>query len=103
MGAVANFAELPADRWPDVLSALSAAGITVDDEGIEDGTRLYRCRRKACNLCLGFGELSSEIQQGVILNYPARFLWWRPLGMWRLQREVWSAVKAAGGRPLFGR
>jgi hypothetical protein len=34
-----------------------------------------------------------------LLYYPEWFHWRRPLGMWRLWREVWSAVLAAGGRP----
>jgi hypothetical protein len=98
MGVVAGTAELPADRWPDVLSALSAAGITVDDEGIENGIRCYRCRLNECDLCLDFGKVESNIPQGVMVYYPEWFLWRRPLDMWRLSRVVWSSVLAAGGR-----
>jgi hypothetical protein len=100
MGIVAGLADVPADRWPDVLSTLCAAGITVDDESVENGTRLYRCHRNKCNLCLETVDGSAAGQQRLMVYYPEWFHLRRPLGMWRLHRDVRSAVRSAGGRPI---
>jgi hypothetical protein len=99
MGAAASFAELSPDRWPSVLSAVSSAGVELADEGQDRGLRVYKCRRGGCAAELVFGPVVPPGgEQGVILYFPARALWRRPRGMWRLSHAVWSAVLAAGGR-----
>src|SRR5262245_21831317 len=98
MGAVAGFAVLPADRWQSALSEIAAAGVEVCDEGKDRGLQWYRCVRGACSIGLGFGVVvppGSEV--GVCVYSPARRWWRRPVGMWRLSRDVWRAVQHAGG------
>src|SRR4051812_21273537 len=98
MGTVADFAELPPDRWPAVLSTVSSAGVELADAGDERGLRCYVCRREGCVVGMAFGPVVPGAGQGVCVYSPARSWWRRPLGMWRLSRVVWRAVLAAGGR-----
>ena len=99
MGVVADFAALPADRWPAVEAALAFAGVSVVTAGTDRGVRWLDCRRDGCAVSLAFGEVVPGGGQGVCLHSPARAWWARPVGMRRLSRAVWAAVLAAGGVP----
>ena len=100
MGAVVDFAELPRDQWPAVLSAVSTAGIELADEVDQRDLRWYMSRHEGCQVDLAFGPVVPGGAEGVCMYSPARTWWRRPLGMRRLSRVVWSAVLSAGGRPV---
>jgi hypothetical protein len=99
MGVVAEFARLPADRWPAALTAVAATGVVLAEAGSEPGLRCYACRRGRCVVGLAFGRVVPGGREGVCLHAPAAAWWRRPLGMRRLSRDVWSAVLAAGADP----
>ena len=94
MGVVADFVSMPEDAWPAALARVSAAGIEVRDEGPERGVAWYSCSRGACRVGLGYcpGDGGRE----VTVYGPALRFWRRPLGMWRLYRDVRRALRAGG-------
>jgi hypothetical protein len=92
MGVVADFMRVPEDAWPTALSRLRAAGIEVRDEGTERGVTWYSCRRGACCIGLGYGPGPGGPE--VTVYGPALRFWRRPLGMYRLYRDVRRALLA---------
>jgi hypothetical protein len=96
MGVVTGFARMPADVWPAVLPRIRAAGITVEDHGLERGLWWYTCTRGPCWVGLGYDP--EDHGQELIVYCPAARVWWRPLGTWRLLRDVRRAVQEAGGQ-----
>ena len=100
MGAIANFAELPVDRWSAALSAVAEAGVELDDQGVDREMRVYVCRHERSEVVLMFGHVLPDVEQGVCMYSPVRSWWWRPLGMRRVSRVVWAAVLASGGKSV---
>jgi hypothetical protein len=70
---------------------LGADDIEVCDEGTERGVMWYSCRRGACRVGLGYdpGDGGRE----VMVYGPALWFWRRPLGMYRLYRDVRRAFR----------
>ena len=99
MGVVADFAVLPAGRWPTALWGVAAAGVELVDAGGGRGLRCSECRRGRCSVALAFGPVVPGGGEGVCLSSPGLAWWRRPLAMRRLSRDVWAAVLAAGGKP----
>jgi hypothetical protein len=101
MGAVVDLAELRRDHWPEVLSAVSEAGVQLADDGDDErGWRWYRCCRSGCRVDLGFGRVVPGGGEGVFM-FSRGLTWWRrPLGMRRPSRALWTALLAAGGRAV---
>jgi hypothetical protein len=99
VGVVADFAVLPADRWPTALRGVAAAGVELVDAGSDCGLRCYRCRRGKCSVALALGPVVPGGGESVCLSSPGVAWWRRPLAMRRLSRDVWAAVLAAGGKP----
>lgn len=91
MGVVADFVSVPVGAWPAALARLGAEDIEVRDEGTERGVTWYSCQRGACRVGLGYypGDGGRE----VAMYGPALRFWRRPLGMYRLYRDVRRAFR----------
>lgn len=96
MGVVADFVNVPADAWPAALSRVSAAGVEIREEGAEGGVTWYTCVRGACRV--GLGYCPDDVGREATVYTPALRFWRRPLGMWRLSRDVRQALRAVGWR-----
>lgn len=94
MGVVADFVSVSEDAWSAALSRVTAAGIEVRDEGTERGGVFYNCSRGACRV--GLGYYPRDGGDKVTVYAPARRFWRRPLGMYRLYRDVRLALRASG-------
>jgi len=92
MGVVADSVRVSEDAWPPALSRVAAAGIEVRDEGSERGVAWYSCGRGACRV--GLACRPGDGGREVTVYCPARRFWRRPLGMWRLYRDVRRALRA---------
>jgi hypothetical protein len=97
MGAVADFARVPEDVWPAVLPCVRARGVEVEAGELERGVWWYGCIRGRSRVELGYSPESPG--RGVVLYSSALRFWRRPVGMWRLFRDVRWAVRTAGGKP----
>ena len=97
MGVVATWLSVPADVWPAVLPRIRAAGVAVGSAEPDGATTWYACAREPCRVELGYSPEDAGRQ--VILYTSVRRCWRRPVGMWRLLRDVGGAVRAAGGKP----
>ena len=96
MGAVADFTSVPDAIWPAVLPCVRAAGIAVQGGERERGITWYTCARGMSRVALGYSPQDGG-REVVVYALALRF-WRRPLGMWRLFRDVRRAVRAAGGK-----
>ncbi len=95
MGVAADFATVPADRWPAVLARIRASGVEITAGAQEDDVRWYSCVRGGCTVELAC-DAGAHVRE-VVLYAPAVRCWRRPVGMWRLLRDVRRALLAAGG------
>ena len=97
MGVVADFTSVPADVWPTVLTGIRAGGIAVEGGELDRGSELFQCVRGRCCVTLAYSH--GDGGREVCLWCSAVRFWRRPLGMWRLCRDVRRAVLAVGGQP----
>jgi len=97
MGVVADFASVAEDVWPAVLPCIRARGVEVEAGKWERGVWWYGCIRGRCSVGLTYSPKDRGCE--VIVYSSARRLWQRPVGMWRLFRDVRRAVLTAGGKP----
>jgi hypothetical protein len=94
MGLVADFASVSAELWPAVLPAIRAAGIDIQDNGMERGGWWYTCVQGPARVELAY--FPDDKGREVCVYCSAHRFWRRPWAMWRLLREVWKAILATG-------
>jgi hypothetical protein len=94
MGVVADFAAVSPEVWMSLLPAIKAAGIGIQEEGEEPGCWSYGCIRGAARVELFYSPADQGAEVAVYCS--AHRFWRRPLSMWRLLRDVWRAILAAG-------
>lgn len=95
MGAMADFASVPQDAWPQVLTGVRLAGVAVDAGERERGIEWRACVRGPARVELGY--CPADPGRELILYAPVLRFWRRPLSMGRLFGAVRRAVIAAGG------
>jgi hypothetical protein len=98
MGVVADFASVPEDVWLAVLPYIRARGVEVEAGEWERGIWWYDCIRGRCSVGLTYSPKDRGCE--VIVYSSALRFWPRPLGMWRLFRDVRRAVLTAGGKSV---
>jgi hypothetical protein len=97
MGVVADFASASEDVWPAVLPCIRARGVEVGVGEWERGIWWYDCIRGRSHVGLAYSPKDRGCE--VTVYSSALRFWRRPVGMWRLFRDVRRAVLTAGGKP----
>src|SRR3954470_13121334 len=96
MGVAADWLSVPSEAWPAALARVRAAGVEVSVGEPEGGNTWYACTRGPCRVELG--HCPADAGREAVAYCPASRIWRRPLGTWRLLRDVRLAVLGPAGR-----
>lgn len=95
MGIIADFGSIPPGRWPEVLSALRAVGIAIEEDEPLQGGWSWGFIRDGASVGLFYDPGAKGLE--VCLYCSAQRYWRRPLTTRRLIRDVEQTVRTAGG------